>query len=110
MKIEVSPRFAKELKALAKHYSSMKKDYSDFLESLRENPFQGKSLGKNIRKVRMSITAKGKGKCGGARVLTYTALVKEEDGELLLLTIYDKSVRSTITDKEIEQLIKDCGI
>ncbi|MBP5338150.1 MAG: addiction module toxin RelE [Prevotella sp.] len=110
MKIETSPRFERELKNLANHYHSVKQDYKVFLESLKENPLQGTSLGKGIRKVRMTITDKGKGKSGGARVLTYTALLTENNGTLLLLTIYDKSNRSTMTDKEIRNLIKQCGI
>jgi mRNA-degrading endonuclease RelE of RelBE toxin-antitoxin system len=110
MTIETSPRFDKELKNLASHYHSVKQDYKDFLESLQKNPLQGNNLGKGIRKVRMTITDKGKGKSGGARVLTYTALLAENDGKLLLLTIYDKSNRSTMTVKEIRTLIKQCGL
>ena len=110
MKIETSPRFDRELKNLANHYHSVRQDYKDFLESLKENPLQGISLGRGIRKVRMTITDKGKGKSGGARVLTYTALLAESEGTLLLLTIYDKSNRSTMTDKEIKALIKQCGL
>ena len=110
MTIETSPRFERELKALKSRYHSVKKDYKDFLDSLHKNPLQGASLGKGVRKVRMAITDKGKGKSGGARVLTYTALVAEEEGKLLLLTIYDKSERSTMTNKEIKALMKQCGI
>ena len=110
MKIETSPRFDRELKILASHYHSVKQDYKDFLDSLKENPLQDSSLGKGIRKVRMTITDKGKGKSGGARVLTYTALLAESEGTLLLLTIYDKSNRSTMTDKEIKALIKQCEL
>lgn len=110
MIIETSPRFERELKKLANHYQSLKQDYKNFLESLKENPLQGINLGKGIRKVRMTLTDKGKGKSGGARVLTYTALLTESEGKLLLLTIYDKSKRSTMTDKEIKTLIKQSGL
>lgn len=110
MIIETSPRFDRELKSLASHYHSVKQDFKNFLESLEKNPLQGSSLGKGIRKVRMTISDKERGKSGGARVLTYTALLAEDEGKLLLLTIYDKSSRSTMTDKEIKSLIKQCGI
>lgn len=110
MKIITSPRFDRELKDLRSHYHSLKQDYQDFLDSLQKNPLQGTSLGKGIRKVRMAIKDKGKGKSGGARVLTYTALLAVEDGKLLLLTIYDKGNRCTMTDKEIKALIKQCGL
>ena len=55
----------------------------------------------------MSIKSKGKGKRGGARVITYSLTVDDEDVNLTLLTIYDKSERSTISDKEIKDLLKN---
>lgn len=58
--ITYSDRFGKELKRLAKKYRSIKQDYSNLLESLRSNPYQGADLGQGIRKVRMAVTAKGK--------------------------------------------------
>ena len=89
--ITYSPRFARELKKLSKHYKSLKLDYANLLESLKANPEQGVSLGNNLRKVRMAITSKNKGKSGGARVITYTVILTEIDSEIKLLTIYDKS-------------------
>ena len=46
-------------------------DYDAFLTGLEQDPYQGTSLGKGVRKVRMAIASKGKGKSGGARVITY---------------------------------------
>lgn len=37
-KITYSVRFAKEMKRLSKRYKSIKQDYGELLESLRENP------------------------------------------------------------------------
>ena len=56
---------------MAKKYKSFVKDYDDFLDSLEKNPFQGTFLGMGVYKTRMAIASKGKGKSGGARVLTY---------------------------------------
>ena len=70
-----------------------------------EDPFQGNSLGKGVRKVRMAIEAKGKGKSGGARVITYNL---EQDGDTIiidLLTIYDKGEISNISDNFIKYLL-----
>ncbi len=72
--ISVSDDFAKEAKRLAKKYPSFKQDYKDFLDSIKENPLQGDEITKNIRKIRMAIKAKGKGKSGGARVITFNIL------------------------------------
>ncbi len=108
-KITYTPTFAKELKRLAKRYKSIKQDYAALLQSLQKDPLQGIDLGKGVRKVRMAISAKGKGKSGGARVITYTVLCANVDAELTLLTIYDKSDRSNISDREIlDLLLRNC--
>lgn len=98
------------MKHLVKHYRSMKQDYADLIESLHENPLQGTDLGKNLRKVRMAITAKGKGKSGGARVITYNVLVATQDTELMLLTIYDKSEKENISEAELMAIMKENGL
>lgn len=108
--IRYSPRFAKDLKRLAKRYRSLKQDYANLIASLREDPMQGTDLGKNLRKVRMAISAKGKGKSGGARVITYTVLVEQSPTELLLLTIYDKSDKEDITDSELIEIMRSNGL
>ena len=102
----LSDEFIRQFKRLAKKYSSLLKDYDTFKEELRKNPFQGNDLGNGVRKVRMSITSKGKGKSGGARVITLNVTQLEDDTiEITLLTIYDKSEISNVTDKYIKWLI-----
>jgi mRNA-degrading endonuclease RelE of RelBE toxin-antitoxin system len=70
-KIIPTPNFEKSLKRLAKRYRSIKTDFNEFIQSLKDNPLQGTELTPGIRKIRMSISSKGKGKSGGARVITY---------------------------------------
>lgn len=96
---------------MAKRYASLKKDYAKLLNELRENPEAGTSLGGNLHKVRMAIASKGKGKSGGARVITYVLnITKDNNYEVRLLDIYDKSERSSMTDKELETLVKACDL
>ena len=109
-KITYTPDFAKALKHLAKKYKSMKDDYVRLLSDLRANPLLGVDLGRNLRKVRMSIASKGKGKSGGARVITYALILAETDAEIKLLTIYDKSERENITDKDLLDLMQKNGL
>ena len=106
--IRTLENFDRQAKRLAKHYASFRDDYKILLEELQKNPIAGSDLGGGIRKVRMAIASKGKGKSGGARVITFTAdvIIHSCDGELLLLSIYDKSEQSTISDKEIKRLKK----
>ena len=108
--IIVKPTFQREAKRMAKHYASFKEDFALLIDDLEKNPQLGTDLGHGLRKVRMKITAKGKGKSGGARVITYTIIWTEIDTEIKLLTIYDKSERANITDKEIEDILKQNGI
>jgi mRNA-degrading endonuclease RelE of RelBE toxin-antitoxin system len=101
--VKFIPKFEKELKRLAKKYPSIKSDFSIFINSLGENPSQGTSLGNNCFKIRFSIASKGKGKSGGARVITFFKVV---NGAVYLLTIFDKSEKDNISDKEISELLK----
>lgn len=88
----------------------MQQDFANLLESLKENPEQGADLGKGLHKVQMAISSKGKGKSGGARVITLTALISKTDADIILLTIYDKSECENLTDKELEDIIKKSGL
>lgn len=58
----------------------------------------------------MVITSKGKGKSGGARVITHAVVIEQTDTEVLLLTIYDKSDRENVTDSELKEIMKECGL
>lgn len=109
-KIESSASFDKEVKRLSKHYASFKEDYLNLLDDLSQNPQLGTDLGHGLRKVRMRITSKGKGKSGGARVITFTFLVSQQDAIVNLLYIYDKADRESISAKELEQLLKLNGL
>ncbi len=108
--IIVKPTFQREAKRLAKHYSSFKEDFVSLIDDLEQNPLLGTDLGHGLRKVRMKITSKGKGKSGGARVITFTLVVSQQDAVLNLLYIYDKADRASISEKEIEQLLKQNGL
>lgn len=104
--IKTSASFDRGLKRLAKHYSSFKNDYASLLDELERNPQLGTDLGGGLRKIRLRITSKGKGKSGGARVITFTVIVSEQEATLNLLYIYDKAERSSISEKEISQLLR----
>ncbi len=97
-------RFKKEAKRLIKKYPSLKSELSELSDILLNNPETGIALGNNAYKVRLAIRSKGKGKRGGARIITY--LVTEEK-EIYLLTIFDKSEFENIDDKILKKIIQD---
>lgn len=88
----------------------MKQDYAQLLEDLYANPLLGTDLGHHLRKVRLAITSKGKGKSGGARVITYVVLFAQAETEVKLITIYDKSERENINDAELLEILQRNGI
>ncbi len=53
-----------------KKYPSLKSDLFKLIKQLEANPLIGTLLGKDFYKIRLSISSKGKGKSGGARVIT----------------------------------------
>ena len=70
---------------------------------MEKNPEQGTNLGNNCYKIRVSIESKGKGKSGGARVITNIIIAEKT---VYLLSIYDKSDKENLTDKELKELLK----
>ena len=80
------------------------------LEELEANPNLGTDLGGGLRKIRMAIASNGRGKGGGARVITFSVIISVEETEVNLLTIYDKSERESISRAEIEQLLEKNGL
>ncbi len=101
-KVKTLPKFDKNLKKLAKKYPLLKSEFSALVALLKENPIQGKSLGKNCYKIRISIASKGSGKSGGARVISNIVV---SNNIVYLLTIFDKGDKSTISDKELKELL-----
>jgi mRNA-degrading endonuclease RelE of RelBE toxin-antitoxin system len=102
-KIIYTSEFEKEIKKLSKKYLSLKKDFNLLLETLAANPKTGTPLGNDCFKIRLSVTSKGRGKSGGARVITHVAVIKET---IILISIYDKSELSAITDVEIKARLR----
>jgi mRNA-degrading endonuclease RelE of RelBE toxin-antitoxin system len=76
-KIIAVPTFRKEVKKLAKKYISLKNDLAVLFKKLEENPSIGTPIGKNCYKIRISIASKGKGKSGGARLITHIVVSEE---------------------------------
>ncbi len=102
--ISYLPEFLKQAKHLAKKYPSFPDDLRVFIGEITANPQAGVDLGGGVRKVRMAIKSKGKGKSGGARVITFNYVIDEVNRDITLMTVYDKSERETISDQEIIDL------
>ena len=94
--------FDKQFKYLAKKYPSLKNELINLVTELKSEPDKGTPIGRNCYKIRLAISSKGKGKSGGARVISY---IKITETSVFLLSIYDKSEKENIDDKELIKLL-----
>ena len=102
-KVIPTDKFKKEVKRLIKKFPSIKQDLIELSAILEDEPEKGTALGNSTYKIRLSIKSKGKGKSGGARVITY---VVTDNKVVYLLTMYDKSDFDNIDDKTIKSIIE----
>lgn len=101
-KIEVGAVFKKQAKRLIQKFPSLKSELESLISSLETDPSQGESLGNQCFKIRLAISSKGKGKSGGARIITH---VRVTNLAVVLLSIYDKSEQADISDRQIKLLL-----
>lgn len=95
--------FIKQLKQVSKKYPGFTSDIEKLKVSLLRSPTQGTPLGKNCYKIRVKITGKPAGKSGGARVITF---VKLSNFRIVLVDLYDKAHKDTVSDKDLQALLK----
>lgn len=95
--------FERQAKRLMKKFPSLKMEIRQLIDELKDEHKKGVFIGHNCFKIRLAIASKGKGKSGGARVITHVIV---KDDTVYLLTIYDKSEIENLSDKEIMELIK----
>ena len=64
-------RLKNNWKRRVKKIPSLKIEIARLIADLQENPSTGTALGNDCYKIRLAIASKGKGKSGGARIITY---------------------------------------
>jgi len=113
--VKITKSFKTAAKPLLKKYKSLSKDLLNLEKEILATPRLGTPLGKDTYKIRLKITSKGKGKSGGARVISlvettlvgYAEIVSDEEITVNLITIYDKGDVDNISDKELKDLIQN---
>jgi hypothetical protein len=108
MEIKATKIFIRCVKPLAKRYRSFRNDYAKLLDELEENPKIGVDLGDGFRKVRMAIASKGKGKSGGARVITLNFV--ERNDCLYLIYAFDKSDADNVSLDVIKKFVSEMDL
>jgi len=66
-------------------------------------------LGGGIYKYRLAVKSKNRGKSGGFRVISLEVILSKNQKNIILLTLYDKSEKSSISKQEIATILKDTG-
>lgn len=106
-KVKTIDVFERQAKRLIKKYASLKHELTSLIHELKQNPNQGISIGHNCYKIRIALASKGKGKSGGARVITNFVITDET---IYLLAIYDKSEKENLNDNELKELLKNIPV
>lgn len=101
-KVKTIPYFDRQAKRLSRKFQSFKTELSELIDSLEMNPTQGVPLGNDCYKIRVAIKSKGKGKSGGARLITHVIVIREQ---VYLLTVFDKSEKENILDEELQEFL-----
>lgn len=104
-KVTPTPYFENKFKRLSKKFRSLANDLLALEDFLVADPTLGESLGAGIYKIRLANKDKSKGKSGGFRVITYLVREKEDENEIFLITIYDKSEEQNILKSDLLKLI-----
>jgi mRNA-degrading endonuclease RelE of RelBE toxin-antitoxin system len=91
-------------------YRKIESDLEPVLAKLEEGSFLGNEISglelpddKHSYKVRVANTSANVGKSNGFRLIYY---VVKDDKEIFLLTLYSKKDKESISNEEIERLIK----
>lgn len=101
--IEETDTFAKAVKKLSKRFKNIGNGCDTFLDNINTTDDLGIHLGNNVYKVRIANSNKHSGKSSGYRLVSYLKLI---DKKLYLMYIYDKSDFDTVSEKEIDTLVK----
>jgi mRNA-degrading endonuclease RelE of RelBE toxin-antitoxin system len=104
IQIDLTPRFQRDLRDLAKRYCQVRSDLQPLLEQLQAGELPGdriSGVSYTVFKVRLKNSSIQKGKSGGYRVIYYL----KTDDRIILATIYSKSDRSDVDAEVIEDAI-----
>lgn len=104
-KITTIPIFDTRYKRFVKKFPTLEQEITEFKKELLKNPKQGILITQNTYKIRLASADKNKGKSGGFRVITFLINESENETEIVLLLIYDKSEESSFNKKEIIKII-----
>ena len=102
--------FERAAKKLLKKYPSLKLEFQKLATDLLDNPKIGTPIydkTREVRKIKLSIDSKGKGKRGGARVITLLLNTENNDQNVWLLFVYDKKEYGDVNEDYILGIVEE---
>lgn len=109
IKIEFTPEFKRNVRALSKKYRSIRPDIQPLIEQLEKGEIVGDKIPGvkySVFKVRILNSDIQKGKSAGYRLIYYFKSSKN----IILITIYSKSDQSDISPTRIRSIINEFDI
>ncbi|MBW4596897.1 MAG: type II toxin-antitoxin system RelE/ParE family toxin [Brasilonema angustatum HA4187-MV1] len=106
IQVEVTGKFKRNLRILAKKYRSIRNDIQPIIEQLQSGELPGDQIpgvGYTIFKLRLKNSDIQKGKSGGYRLIYYL----KTSTKIILVTIYSKSEQEDIAAEEIQQILAE---
>ena len=106
IQVEVTPRFQRNLRKLAKKYLNIRNDIQPIIEQLQQGEILGDcipKIGYEVFKLRVKNSDIEKGKSGGYRLIYYVKTTTA----IILLTIYAKSEQVDIAPDDIQSIISE---
>lgn len=100
--VKFSDNFLKEAKKLSKKYKLLKSDLKKTVEEIESGESLGVYLGYELYKKRVANSSIPTGKSGGFRIIIYQKIVDET----VLISIYSKTQKDTLTDEELIAILK----
>ena len=101
--IEYSDNFLKEVKKLSKKFKLIKSDLKQAIIDIEKKENLGVPLGYNLYKKRVQNSSIPTGKSGGFRIIIY----KQIENKIVLISIYSKTQKDTLTDDELSSILKE---
>ncbi|MBN2662545.1 MAG: type II toxin-antitoxin system RelE/ParE family toxin [Bacteroidales bacterium] len=106
-RVKYTSVFEKYFKRYSKKFRSISSEILELEKLLIENPKLGTDIGDGLFKIRLAVKSKNKGKRGGFRVVTYLVTENENNLDINLIIIYDKSEIEDIPKKELLEIVKE---
>lgn len=104
IQIDLTPRFQKDLRALAKRFRQVRLDLQPLIDQLQAGELPGDRVAGvtyTVYKVRLKNSDVQKGKSGGYRVIYYVKMANK----IILATIYSKSDLEDVDTEVIKDAI-----